>query len=212
MLNYLAVAVLSYLTGSIPTAVIYSKLFKGVNIREHGSKNAGATNVFRVLGPIPGILVLLVDAAKGYVAVALISKLQIVHTPDIHPVYLQLLAAVSVSLGHIFTLFASFKGGKGIATGAGALLAIIPRELGLGIVVFAIIVYLTRFISLGSMCAAVFISLLVTVENSFAGYNHPTILILTCWGLTLLIFYTHRKNIRRLMTGTESKIGKKSER
>src|SRR3972149_6443587 len=211
MLTILAIAVFSYLLGSIPTSIIFSKLFRGIDIREYGSKNAGASNVFRIMGPLPGIIVLLVDAAKGFVAVTVLVKLSFGGPLSIDPLYLKLLAAVCASLGHVYPIFAGFKGGKGIGTGAGALLGLVPREVGLSLIVFALAFSLTKYISLGSLAAASFISLLVLVEKFILNFPIPLILVLTCWGLTVLVFYTHRKNIRRLLSGTELKIGEKVE-
>jgi glycerol-3-phosphate acyltransferase PlsY len=209
MLNLILIALLSYLVGSIPFSIIVTRLIKGIDIREYGSKNAGATNVFRVLGPVPGISVLLLDATKGLVAVLLIAKISLGDAVNLDPVYLKLLAAVCATLGHVYTIFAGFKGGKGIGTGAGALLGLIPREVGLSLIVFGLIVGVTRYISLGSLAAATFISLLVLVEKFILKVEIPLILILVCWGLTVLVFYTHRENIRRLLNKTERKIGEK---
>jgi glycerol-3-phosphate acyltransferase PlsY len=209
MLSLGAIAVLSYLLGSIPFSIIVSRLVKGIDIREHGSKNAGASNVFRVVGPVPGVMVLLLDAFKGLAAVLFVTKLSLQSGVNLDPVYLKLLAAVSATLGHVYTIFAGFKGGKGIGTGAGALLGLIPRELGLALILFAIIVLLTRYISLGSLAAAAFISLLVAMERFILKVDIPFILVLCCWLLTLFVFYTHRNNIRRLLTGTEQKIGRR---
>ena len=209
MLTIAAVLILSYLLGSIPTSIIFSKLYKGIDIREYGSKNAGATNVFRVLGPVPGILVLLIDVAKGLVSVVIISKTSLGAPLNLDPVYLQLLAAVASTLGHVYTVFAGFKGGKGIGTGGGALLGLIPREVGLGLIVFLIALAVFRYVSLGSLMAAIFISLAVTLEKLLLRLQTPTILLAVCWGLTLLVFYTHRENIKRLISGTERKIGEK---
>jgi len=209
MLNLFLIALLSYLIGSIPTSIIFSRLMRGIDIREHGSKNAGAANVFRVLGPIPGVMVLLLDAAKGFLAVTFISSITVGPVLQVDPVYLKLLAAVAATFGHIYTLLAGFKGGKGIGTGGGALLGLIPREVGLALLVFVIVLAWKRYVSLGSLCAAVFISLAVTFEKIWMKMNIPSILVLTCWGLTLLVFYTHRYNIRRLLTGTEKKMAEK---
>ncbi len=209
MLNLILIAVLSYLIGSVPFSIIVTRLIKGIDIREYGSKNAGASNVFRVLGPVPGILALLLDATKGLLAVQLITKISLGSAVNLDPVYLKLLAAVSATLGHVYTIFAGFKGGKGIGTGAGALLGLIPREVGLSLTVFGLMVGLTRYISLGSLAAATFISLLVLVEKFILKVEIPLILILVCWGLTGLVFYTHRENICRLLNKTEHKIGEK---
>ena len=209
MLNLILIAVLSYLIGSVPFSIIVTRLIKGIDIREHGSKNAGATNVFRVLGPVPGLLVLLLDAAKGLIAVLFLTKISLGGALGLDPIYLKLLAAVSATLGHVYTIFAGFKGGKGIGTGAGALLGLIPREVGLSLIIFALVVSLTRYISVGSLAAATFISLLITTEKFILKVKIPLILVIACWGLTALVFYTHRNNIRRLLTGTERKMGEK---
>jgi len=209
MLNLILIAVLGYLVGSIPFSIIVTRLIKGIDIREYGSKNAGATNVFRVLGPVPGLLVLLLDATKGLITVLLLTKVSLGGAVGLDPVYLKLLAAVSATLGHVYTIFAGFKGGKGIGTGAGALLGLIPREVGLSLIIFALVVSLTRYISLGSLAAATFISLLITTEKFILKVKIPLILVIACWGLTALVFYTHRNNIRRLLTSTERKMGEK---
>lgn len=209
MLTILFVAIVCYLVGSIPTSIICARILKGIDIREYGSKNAGATNVFRVLGPVPGMTVLLFDAAKGFISVAVLSKLGIGAAPVIDPIYLKLLAAVCATMGHVYTIFAGLKGGKGIGTGAGALLGLIPREVGLGVAVFLLVLFLTRYVSLGSLSASVFISLALTFEKLFLKVSVPSVLLVTCWGLTILVFYTHRTNIRRLLTGTERKLGEK---
>ena len=209
MLTILFVAIVCYLVGSIPTSVIFARILKGIDIREYGSKNAGATNVFRVLGPVPGITVLVFDAAKGFVSVTVLAKLGIGTTPFIDPIYLKLLAAACATMGHVYTIFAGLKGGKGIGTGGGALLGLIPREVGLGVAVFLLVLFLTRYVSLGSLSASVFISLALTFEKLFLKVSVPSVLLVGCWGLTILVFYTHRTNIRRLLTGTERKLGEK---
>lgn len=208
MLKTILLLLVSYLLGSIPFSILISKFFKKIDIREYGSKNPGASNVFRVVGPLPGFIVLILDIAKGFAAVFFLTKF-LAEGTAINPVYLQLLAGVSVILGHIFSIFVKFKGGKGIAVGAGALLALIPVELILAVLVFAFMVGITRYVSLGSLSAAVFISLSLIVERYILKQNQPFILILTCLILTLLVFYTHRENIKRLLNGTEHKIGQK---
>lgn len=208
MLKIILILLISYLLGSIPFSILISKFFKKIDIREYGSKNPGASNVFRVVGPVAGTIVLILDIGKGFAAVFLLTRL-LGEATAISPIYLQLLAGVSVILGHIFSIFVKFKGGKGIAVGAGALLALIPVELFLGLLVFIIIVAISRYVSLGSLSAAVFICVSLVAEKYFFQQNQPFILILTCFILTLLVFYTHRGNIKRLLNGTENKIGQK---
>ncbi len=198
----------SYLLGSIPFSILISRIFKKIDIREYGSKNPGASNVFRVVGPVAGTIVLILDIGKGFVAVFFLANL-LGDGTVLSPIYLQLLAGVSVILGHIFSIFVRFRGGKGIAVGAGALLALIPLELTLAVLVFAFMVGITRYVSLGSLSAAIFISLSLILEKYLLKQDQPFILILTCFILTLLVFYTHRENIKRLLNGTEHKIGQK---
>ena len=208
MLKIILLILISYLLGSIPFSIIISKFFKKIDIREHGSKNPGAANVFRVVGSVAGTIVLILDIGKGFVAVFFLSKLLGEGTP-LDLIYLQLSAGVCVVLGHIYSIFAKFKGGKGIAVGAGVLLALIPVELTLAVLVFAFIVGITKYVSLGSLSAATFICLSLITEKYVLQQNLPFILILTCFILTVLVFYTHRGNIKRLLTGTEHKIGQK---
>lgn len=208
MLKIISVILSSYLIGSIPFSIIISRLFRKIDIREYGSKNPGATNVFRVLGPLAGSIVLILDIAKGFFAVYFLTKL--LGTDSLMaPIYPQLLAGVAVILGHVFSIFTRFKGGKGIAVGAGVFLALIPLELMLGVTVFAIILASTKYVSLASLSSSTFICLSLMVEKYALRQNRPFILILTCFILTLLVFYTHRGNIKRLWNGTESKINQK---
>jgi glycerol-3-phosphate acyltransferase PlsY len=123
MLTVLAIIILSYLLGSIPSAVIISRAFKGIDIREYGSKNAGFTNVYRVLGPLPAAIVLIIDIGKGIVAVLFLTQITL-DPVALNPVSLKILAAISVILGHVFPIFAGFKGGKGIGTALGALFSL----------------------------------------------------------------------------------------
>ena len=208
MLKIILVILSSYLIGSIPFSIIISRLFKKIDIRQYGSKNPGATNVFRVVGPQAGIIVLILDIAKGFFAAYFLTGLWGTES-IIAPIYLKLLAGVAVILGHVFSVFAKFKGGKGIAVGAGVFLALIPLELMLGAVVFGIILAATRYVSLASLSASIFMCLSLMVEKYALRQNRPFILILTCFILTLLVFYTHRGNIKRLLNGTEPKINQK---
>ena len=208
MLKIFLVILSSYLIGAIPFSIIISRLFRKIDIREYGSKNPGATNVFRVVGPLAGSIVLILDIAKGFFAVYFLTRLLGVESL-MAPIYGQLLAGVAVISGHVFSIFTKFKGGKGIAVGAGVFLALIPLELMLGVAVFAIILATTKYVSLASLSASTFICLSLMVEKYLLKQNLPLILILTCFILTLLVFYTHRGNIERLLNGTESRINQK---
>ena len=202
---YLLIMILvSYLLGSIPTSIIASKLLKGIDIREHGSGNAGATNVFRVMGWKIGLAVLIIDMAKGYIPTVIFYKLGIKGV-DWSIINLQILAGLSAIFGHIWSVFAGFKGGKGVGTGAGMLIGLTPFAVLVGIVIFAIVVAITRFVSLGSILASVSVPITVFLQNQAEGM-FPTRLFIFSLFVPALIIYTHRKNIQRLLKGQESKI------
>ncbi len=219
MLNLAFIVLLSYLVGSIPNGIIISRLFGGIDIREHGSGNMGGTNVLRIMGWKLGLLVLLLDAFKGAVAVVFIARLYLGSfpfpnsTPFDDFTLVQIIAGLSAVIGHIWTVFADFKGGKGIATGLGFLLFITTIDLLIAIGVFIIVVTISRYVSLGSIIAAASIPLTMIVrENIFGAHivGYGTILPFLI-ALALLVIYTHRKNISRLLNGSENKIsfGKK---
>ena len=208
MLSILTITTLSYLLGSIPSAIIISRVFKGIDIRDYGSKNPGFTNVYRVLGTLPAIIVLIMDIGKGVAAVLLVTQISF-DPVTFNLISLKILAGISVILGHVFPIFAGFKGGKGIATALGALFSLIPLEITLALVIFIAIVMITRYISLSSLSASSFIFLALLFERYYLGKNVPTELLGMIFFLLVFIFYTHRKNIKRLLNGTENKFGRK---
>jgi glycerol-3-phosphate acyltransferase PlsY len=193
--------ILSYLLGSIPSAVWVGKLMFNIDVRKHGSGNAGATNTFRVLGKKAGFIVLLLDFAKGMASTGLLFLQSdvIEHTPEFRNY--QILLAFAAVLGHVYPIFAGFRGGKGIATLLGAVVGITWYVAILCAVVFVITVAITKYISLGSMlgCAMspVFVRLIY-------GPNE-TILFYFCILIAALVVFTHRTNIIRLRAGTESR-------
>ncbi len=208
------IILLSYLVGSIPTSIIISKLVKGIDIRKHGSGNAGGTNVFRVIGWKYGLLVILLDALKGAFAVIVIARLHYGNIPfnNMTPfddfTLIQIVAGIFAVIGHIWTIFAGFKGGKGIATGLGFLITIITIDMLLAVAVFAIVVLISRYISLGSILATLSIPLIMIIrENVFNVdiFGYHTVLPFSIL-IALLIVYTHRANIKRLLEGSENKI------
>ncbi len=209
LLNLLVIVLVGYLLGSIPTAIIVSRLFHGIDIREHGSGNAGATNVFRVLGWKSALLVMLVDVGKGVVATLYAS--QIVFAPGmIDPVYLKLLAGLAAIFGHIWTVFAGFRGGKGVGTAAGMLLALYPIAVLICLLIFIVVVYTTRYVSLGSITAAVSLPIVLLIMNKgFHKFVEPELMAFSVF-IAALIVYTHRSNIRRLISGTENRFGQKT--
>ena len=189
--------IFAYLIGSMPTGLLFGRLLKGIDIREYGSGNIGATNVFRVVGKIPGIIVLIIDILKGFAPVAAIPHL--VNVPISKGLFSVLLGAAAIS-GHNWTIFSRFKGGKGVATGAGVFLALNPIAVGITLVLFFVLVALTKYISLGSVCSAVILPVLLMLFKSPLEY--------TLFGLImgLIVIWRHKENIKRLLQGTENKI------
>ncbi len=211
MLSIIFITVLSYLLGSCPFGIIISKIWRGIDIRDYGSKNAGFTNVYRVIGPLPAVIVLGLDIAKGMTAVLLITQIAL-NFPSLSLIDLKLLAGLFVILGHVFPLFAKFRGGKGIATGLGVFLSIIPVESVLGLALFVLMVAITRYVSLGSLSASVFIFVALIFERYYLKLEVPIELLVMIFCLTAFIFFTHRGNIKRLLAGTENKFGQKDMR
>ncbi|MBI4458875.1 MAG: glycerol-3-phosphate 1-O-acyltransferase PlsY [Acidobacteria bacterium] len=192
--NLLLVAALAYLLGSVPFGYLLYRLLHGSDIRAAGSGNIGATNVLRTSGVAAGLATFVLDAAKGYVAVALCAAF-VGDAPEWRSV-----AAVAVILGHIFPLFLQFRGGKGVATAFGAFLALAPSAVLIALVVFLMVVSVWRYVSLASLVAAAVFPLVLLAfgESSFT-------LTAAFIGSALLIV-RHRSNIRRLLQGTENRI------
>lgn len=219
MLLLAIIILLSYLVGSIPNSIIISKAVKGIDIRKHGSGNAGGTNVMRVLGWKHGLLVILLDALKGAIAVVVIARLHYGPLPftNISPfddfTLVQIIAGMAAVVGHIWTIFAGFKGGKGIATALGMMLMLVTIDMLIALGVFVLVVSISRYVSLGSILTAIAVpSVLYIRENVFhvdiIGYDilFPFIVV-----MSLLVIFTHRKNLVRLFNGSESKISFKKK-
>lgn len=202
----ITIIVLSYLAGSIPTSIICSKLFRGIDLREHGSGNAGGTNAIRVLGWKIGVFVMLIDVGKGVLATLLISQIRI-DPVDLSPNIVQIIAGMSAIFGHIWTIFAGFKGGKGVGTAAGMLFALYPIAGFVCLVIFFLVLLTTRYVSLSSMSAAVAFPIVVLLFKNWRGYSGE--LIYFAVFIAVLIVFTHRSNIKRLLKGEESKAGRK---
>lgn len=192
----------AYLIGSIPTSVWVSRFFFGIDIRDYGSGNAGATNSFRVMGPRLGTLVMVVDMLKGLAAVKLAFLLPFYIDNDIARTGLQIGLGLAAVLGHIFPIWADFRGGKGVATLFGLVLGISPWTALCCVGIFLLVLYITRFVSLSSILASVafpvFILVIFNVENQ--AYRVFAIAV------ALLVILTHQKNISRLLRGSESKV------
>jgi glycerol-3-phosphate acyltransferase PlsY len=193
---------LGYLLGSIPTAVWVGKKYYDVDVREHGSKNAGATNTFRVLGKKAGKLVLLIDIMKGLIATLLpLIFLNDKLGSDIL-INIQLLTSMACVLGHVFPIFANFDGGKGVATSLGVIIGLHPPAALLALLGFLIVYILSAFVSLGAITAAIIFPLLLVFTFETESVN----LLIFSGFLSLAVLVAHRKNIKRLIRGEESKM------
>jgi len=206
MISLFAVIVLSYLIGSFPTAILVSKHLKGIDIREHGSGNAGGTNVLRTLGWKAGISVMLFDVAKGWVAAYYIAELGY-ENGLILPIFVQIIAGISAILGHVYTIFAKFKGGKGVGTAAGMLIAIYPLALLFCFSVFLLVAFSTKYVSLASMLAAITLPISLLLIEIYTEIPTPPIQFYFAVTVALFIIFTHRSNIGRLLKGEENKFG-----
>ena len=219
MSTYIIVAVIAYLLGSIPFGYILVRIFRKQDVRTLGSGNIGATNVARSGAKGLGIATLILDAAKGYAAVTLASEFLVKHWP---PSFSQLglfarldvlvravsIAAVFAIIGHMYPVWLKFKGGKGVATGVGVFLALAPKAVGLVLLIFIAIVWVSRYVSLGSIIATAVFPVLAWLlyRNSEA-----PVIFLAATIAAFMIIAKHHQNIRRLLNGTESKFGAKKQ-
>jgi len=196
--------VISYFIGSIPTSIIAGKLVRGIDIREHGSGNAGATNTFRVLGWKAGLVVGVFDMIKGFSATVFVSRISLYPAPFDHSI-VQIISGMSAVFGHIWTIFARFRGGKGVLTAAGMLLGITPAATLICMGIWGMVFSISRYVSLGSICAALSLPVVIFIEKYlFDQTIHNSLLIFTII-VSLLIVFTHRSNIKRLLNGTENR-------
>ena len=200
--------IVAYLIGSFSSAVWIGRIFYHKDVRDYGSHNAGTTNTIRVLGLKPGIVVLALDTFKGWLAVSL-DFLFLCPATEAYAVYFDVALALAVVLGHVFPLYTGFKGGKGVATLMGVVLAIYPEALLSAVAVFLLVFLATRYVSLASITAAVlfpFLDIFVFGQEN---------VVLRCFAVFIAVFIviTHRKNVGRLLHGKESKLslGKKKE-
>jgi glycerol-3-phosphate acyltransferase PlsY len=213
VLSLVVIIVLSYLIGSIPTSIWVGKSIKGIDIRNFGSGNAGATNTFRILGWKAGVIVSVIDMTKGFVASEWISQLGY-YIGDIPTVYsgwetgvmLKIIAGLFAVIGHMFTLFAGFRGGKGVITAAGMLYALDPISISLALAIFFLILFTTRYVSLASMLATASYPLINLFIRYVLGYHVDGSLIVISSITALFILIKHTSNIKRLLSGTENRI------
>jgi len=198
MISLTAALLASYLAGSIPTALMVGRIVGKIDIRKAGSGNAGATNVYRLFGLKPYLVTLSVDIFKGYAAVALIAP----HGAGIIPeTRAALLCGVLAIVGHIWTVFASFKGGKGVATGGGVMLGLAPGAALASVGVYLAVTFTTKYVSLGSMLSALSLPMFIVLIEPGA----DRFVLIISFALAILIIYTHRSNIQKLVRGEEGK-------
>lgn len=193
ILHFLLGFVLGHVCGSVPSGLWLVQAFHGIDIRNYGSKNIGTTNVFRIVGPKTAVLVLIADAFKGILAVGIMSYF--FHNP-----LLDVVTALGALLGHNYSLFLGFKGGKGVATALGLLIFMMPKVAVASFGIWLVCVLLTRYVSLGSIMAAIFTPPLAW----YLGY--PSAYVISSVVAAFFVVLRHKENIHRLLTGTESKI------
>jgi glycerol-3-phosphate acyltransferase PlsY len=197
----------AYLLGSIPTAVWAGKAFHGIDVRDHGSGNAGATNVIRVLGWKTGVPVLLVDMVKGSLAALLPVFFHLAPLGSAFLTNIQIMTGLAAIIGHMFPLFAEFRGGKGVATASGVILAIHPAVSFVCLGIFTLVFIITGIVSVSSMTAGIaFPILLLTL------FETPSLIFkIFSVFIAVALLYSHRKNIKRLLHGEEKKLFKKKD-
>jgi acyl phosphate:glycerol-3-phosphate acyltransferase len=200
---YLALLMIgAYLLGSIPSAVWVGKWFFGVDVREHGSKNAGATNTFRILGKKAGIPVLFFDVFKGWLAVRLFASISHFESGTSQLINFQIALGILAVVGHIFPVYVNFKGGKGVATLLGIILAIHFKAALVAFIIFAVVFVISKYVSLGAIIAAVFFPFILIY-----GFKvQSTSLQYFATAISVLLILTHRKNIYRLLKRQENKM------
>ena len=203
------VILLSYLLGSIPTGAIAGRL-RGVDLRSEGSGNLGATNALRVLGPRVGVPVLIVDIAKGAAAVLLVTLLA-GPEPHLGASGIRLAAGLAAMAGHVWPLFAGFRGGKGVATACGVFLAMAPLATAASVAAWAVLVCATRYVSVGSIGAVVLLPFAIAGEATARGRPLPTALIVTAALVAAAVVALHRANIKRLLAGNENRFAFKKQ-
>ena len=200
MLSLIAALILAYLIGSMPTAYIFGRIIKGIDIRNFGSGNVGATNVYRLIGKAPAFIVLFIDALKGFAPVLLFPAIFNIDKNLLNPELASILIGVACISGHIWTVFLKFKGGKGVATTSGVMLAIAPKVFLIALIVWVIIFLLFRYVSLASITAAISLPIASLVMNK----AFPLVL----FSITICFIgtYKHKSNISRILKGEEKRL------
>ncbi len=204
-MRFILILLLSYLLGSIPTAVWLGKMVRKVDIREHGSGNSGATNALRVLGVRWALAVLVLDISKGLAAVLLLVPLLSAGSPD-DPTLVSVLAGTAAIVGHVFPVTIGFRGGKGVGTSAGVMFALAPLVASAALVIWLAVVAATRYVSLGSMLAVVSVTPLLILQGHLFDTGMKSPLLGFALLLAIGVLISHRANIKRLLEGRENRL------
>ncbi len=211
MITLIICLVIGYLVGSIPTSILVGKLARGIDIRDYGSGNPGATNVYRVFGLKLALLVFIIDAGKAAATVLLVAHLKLEAMPfDISVV--QVLTGLAVMAGNVWPVWIGFAGGKGVSTSTGVFLALAPLAAACTAVVWVAVVAMTRYVSLASICAALTLPLVLWLRHTLFQSRTPLALLLFTLLVPVIVLATHRSNIRRLLSGTENHLGSRAEK
>ena len=207
-MEVITLLILSYLTGSIPTSIIVSRVAKNIDIREHGSGNAGATNVYRILGWKYALIVLFLDIFKAWIPTAIYATkiFKGISIPDIG--FIQILCGFSAVFGHTYPIFARFKGGKGVGSLIGVLLALFPFVFPLCLIVAIFVVVTTGYVSLGSIFAAISLPIIILVLPGLGIITPNLSSVIFSLLVPWFVIYTHRSNISRIRNGTENRFDK----
>lgn len=207
-MEVITLLILSYLTGSIPTSIIVSRVVKNIDIREHGSGNSGATNVYRILGWKYALIVLSLDIFKAWLPTAIYAtKIFLsISIPDIG--FIQILCGFSAVLGHTYPIFAGFRGGKGVGSLIGVLLALFPFAFPLCLIVAIFVVVTTGYVSLGSIFAAISLPIIILVLPGLGIITPNLSSVIFSLLVPWFVIYTHRSNISRIRNGTENRFDK----
>jgi glycerol-3-phosphate acyltransferase PlsY len=213
MIWLLSSFLLAYIVGSIPTAVWVGKLWKSIDIREHGSGNAGTTNTFRILGWKAGSIVAIMDISKGFVAAEYVSKIAIQSGQMPASVvgwntsaWITIMCGIIAVVGHMYPILAGFRGGKGVITAAGMLYAIEPISITLAITVFTIVLFTSRYVSLASIVAVASYPIFLGTEKYILGWRLDPSYFIFSLIITTAIIVKHHANIQRLLAGTETRV------
>ena len=202
--------VLAYLIGSLPSSVWLGQAYFGIDVRNYGSGNAGATNTFRVLGKKAGITVMAMDIFKGLTAVTLATVwMQLGFIPEAQIITFKIIFGICAVIGHIFPIYVGFRGGKGVATLLGMVLGIAPIIAGICVGVFMIVLLTTRYVSLGSILGTLAFPLTLWITNI---QPHEPVLMYFGLAFSIVVIFTHKKNILRILNGTENKANFQSKK